>query len=115
VLAFPPGCFPQAFRQAPVLVSFRTVGARGIHASRLTSRRRKVRPNRSKKPQRSQQLISTRSAAEDLVYALSGSIPPAGNLAAHTTLKFWMRGTEVGSALKARQKISWNPGLTFTV
>jgi hypothetical protein len=54
--------------------------------------------------QRSQQLISTRSAAEDLVYARIGSIPPAGNLAAHTRLKLWMRGTEVGLALKARWK-----------
>jgi hypothetical protein len=56
-------------------------------------------------PQRSPQLISTRSAAEGLVYARIGSIPPAGNLAAHTKLKLWMRGTEVGSALMARRKI----------
>src|SRR5215468_2722902 len=38
------------------------------------------------------QVISTRSAAEDLVYARIGSIPPAGNLAARTRLKLWMRG-----------------------
>jgi len=50
------------------------------------------------------QIVSTRSAAEDLVYARIGSIPPAGNLAAHTRLKLWMCGTEVGSALKARLK-----------
>src|SRR5262249_34065803 len=50
------------------------------------------------------QTISTRSAAEDLFYARIGSIPPAGNLAAHTRLKLWMCGTEVGSALKARLK-----------
>jgi hypothetical protein len=49
-------------------------------------------------------IISTRSAAEDLVYARTGSIPPAGNLAAHTRLRFWMCGTEVGAALKARGK-----------
>ncbi len=48
------------------------------------------------------QIISTRSAAEDLVYARTGSIPPAGNLAAHTRLKLWMCGAEVRSALKAR-------------
>jgi hypothetical protein len=48
------------------------------------------------------QLISTRSAAEDLVYARIGSIPPAGNLAARTRLKLWMCGTEVGAALKTR-------------
>jgi hypothetical protein len=48
------------------------------------------------------QLISTRSAAEDLVYARLGSIPPAGNLAAHTKLKLWMCGTGVRTALKAR-------------
>jgi hypothetical protein len=50
------------------------------------------------------QIISTRSVAEDLVYARIGSIPPAGNLAVHTRLKLWMCGTEVGSALKARLK-----------
>ncbi len=47
-------------------------------------------------------IISTRSAAEDLVYARIGSIPPAGNLAAHTRLKLWMCGAEVRSALKTR-------------
>ncbi len=50
------------------------------------------------------QIISTRSAAEDLVYARIGSIPPAGNLAAHARLRLWMCGTEVGSALKGRLK-----------
>jgi hypothetical protein len=50
------------------------------------------------------QIISTRAAAEDLVYARIGSIPPAGNLAAHTRLKLWMCGTEVRSALKDRLK-----------
>jgi hypothetical protein len=50
------------------------------------------------------QIISTRSAAEDLVYARIGSIPPAGNLAAQTRLRLWMCGTEVGAALKARLK-----------
>jgi len=49
------------------------------------------------------QIISTRSAAEDLVYARIGSIPPAGNLAAHTRLKLWMCGTEVRTALKNRR------------
>jgi len=49
------------------------------------------------------QIISTRSAAEDLVYARIGSIPPAGNLAAHTRLKLWMCGTEVNAALKTRR------------
>ena len=49
------------------------------------------------------QIISTRSAAEDLVYARVGSIPPAGNLAAHTRLRLWMRGTEVNAALKTRR------------
>jgi hypothetical protein len=49
------------------------------------------------------QSISTRSAAEDLVYARIGSIPPAGNLAAHTRLRLWMCGTEVGAALKTRR------------
>lgn len=48
------------------------------------------------------QIISTRAAAEDLVYARIGSIPPAGNLAAHTRLKLWMCGTDVGSAMKSR-------------
>jgi hypothetical protein len=51
------------------------------------------------------QLISTRSAAEDLVYARIGSISPAGNLAAHTRLRLWMCGTEVGAALKTRRTI----------
>jgi uncharacterized protein DUF6915 len=46
--------------------------------------------------------ISTRSAAEDIIYARTGSIPPAGHLAAHTRLKLWMCGTEVGAALKSR-------------
>lgn len=50
------------------------------------------------------QFISTRSAAEDLVYARIGSIPPAGNLAAHTRLKLWMCGTEVRAALRARRE-----------
>jgi len=49
------------------------------------------------------QIISTRSAAEDLVYARIGSIPPAGNLAARTRLKLWMCGTEVSAALKTRR------------
>ena len=49
------------------------------------------------------QIISTRSAAEDLVYARIGSIPPAGNLAARTKLKLWMCGTEVRGALKTRR------------
>ena len=49
------------------------------------------------------QFISTRSAAEDLVYARIGSIPPAGNLAARTKLKLWMCGTEVRASLKARR------------
>jgi hypothetical protein len=48
------------------------------------------------------QIISTRSAAEDLVYARIGSIPPAGNLAARTRLRLWMCGTEVSAALKTR-------------
>jgi hypothetical protein len=51
------------------------------------------------------QVISARSAAEDLVYARIGSIPPAGNLAAHTRLRLWMCGTEVGAALKVRETI----------
>ncbi len=50
------------------------------------------------------QIISTRSAAEDLVYARIGSIPPAGNLAAHIRLRLWMCGTEVSAALNARGK-----------
>jgi hypothetical protein len=49
------------------------------------------------------QIISTRSAAEDLVYARVGSIPPAGNLVARTRLKLWMCGTEVRAALKIRR------------
>src|SRR5262245_21562880 len=48
-------------------------------------------------------VISTRSAAEDLVYARIGSIPPAGNLAARTRLRLWMCGTEVSVALKTRR------------
>ena len=48
-------------------------------------------------------LISTRSAAEDLVYARLGFIPAAGNLAARTRLKRWMCGSEVVGALRARQ------------
>jgi hypothetical protein len=55
-------------------------------------------------PSRLPQIIYTRSAAEDLVYARIGSIPPAGNLATHTRLKLWMCGTEVRSALKSRPK-----------
>lgn len=47
--------------------------------------------------------ISTRSAAEDLVYARLGFIPAAGNLAARTRLKRWMCGSEVYEALRARQ------------
>jgi Domain of unknown function (DUF6915) len=50
-----------------------------------------------------QQIVSTRSAAEDLVYACIGFIPPAGNLAAHTRLRLWMCGTEVSAALKTRR------------
>lgn len=50
------------------------------------------------------QFISTRSAAEDLVYARIGSIPPAGNLAAHARLKRWMCGTEVRAALRVRRE-----------
>jgi hypothetical protein len=49
------------------------------------------------------QIISTRSASEDLVYARIGSIPPAGNLAAHTRLRLWMCGAEVSAALKTRR------------
>jgi hypothetical protein len=49
------------------------------------------------------QIISTRSAAEDLVYARIGSIPPAGNLAARARLRLWMCGTEVSAALKTRR------------
>lgn len=52
------------------------------------------------------QFISTRSAAEDLVYARIGSIPPAGNMAARTKLKLWMCGTEVRAALRQRRKES---------
>lgn len=48
------------------------------------------------------QISSTRSAAEDLVYARIGSIPSAGNLAAHTRLKLWMCGTDVRSAMNSR-------------
>jgi hypothetical protein len=48
------------------------------------------------------QIVSTRSAAEDLVYARIGLIPPPGSLAAHTRLKLWMCGAEVGAALKTR-------------
>lgn len=48
-------------------------------------------------------LISTRSAAEDLVYARLGFIPAAGNLAARTRLKRWMCGSEVVGALRKRQ------------
>jgi hypothetical protein len=55
----------------------------------------------SRRPTR---IISTRSAAEDLVYARIGSIPPAGNLAAHGKSKLWMFGSEVRSALRARSK-----------
>jgi hypothetical protein len=49
------------------------------------------------------QIISTRSAAEDLVYARIGSIPPAGNLAARTRLRLWMCGMKVSAALKTRR------------
>jgi uncharacterized protein DUF6915 len=48
------------------------------------------------------QIISTRSAAEDLVYARIGLIPPPGSLAAHTRLRLWMCGAQVGAALKTR-------------
>ncbi len=48
--------------------------------------------------------ISTRSAAEDLVYARLGFIPAAGNLAARTRLKRWMCGSKVVGALRARQR-----------
>ena len=58
----------------------------------------------TKDSRRLPRVISTRSAAEDLVYARIGSIPPAGNLAAHTRLRLWMCGTEVRSALKERLK-----------
>jgi hypothetical protein len=51
------------------------------------------------------QIISTRSAAEDFVYARVGSIPPAGNLAAHVRLKRWMCGAEVKEALKTRRNV----------
>jgi hypothetical protein len=51
------------------------------------------------------QIVSTRSAADDLVYARVGSIPPAGNLAARTRLKLWMCGTGVSAALKTRRTI----------
>jgi hypothetical protein len=47
------------------------------------------------------QILSTRSAAEDLVYARIGSIPPAGNLAARARLRLWMCGTEVVAGLKS--------------
>lgn len=46
--------------------------------------------------------ISTRSAAEDLVYARIGFIPTAGNLAARTRLKRWMCGSEVVGTLRVR-------------
>jgi hypothetical protein len=55
-------------------------------------------------PSRLPQIISTRSAAEDLVYARVGSIPPAGILVAHTRLRVWMCGTEVRLALQSRLK-----------
>lgn len=48
--------------------------------------------------------ISTRSAAEDLVYARFGFIPAAGNLAARTRLKRWMCGSEVVEGLRARAR-----------
>jgi len=54
--------------------------------------------------QLSNQTISTRSAAEDLVWARIGSIPPAGNLASRIRLRLWMRGTEVRAALKVRRE-----------
>jgi hypothetical protein len=57
----------------------------------------------TKDSRRLPQVISTRSAAEDLVYARIGSIPPAGNLAAHARLRLWMCGTEVRAALKTRR------------
>jgi len=47
--------------------------------------------------------VSTRAAAEDLVYARIGSIPPAGHLAAHVRLKLWMRGADVYPALRQRR------------
>jgi hypothetical protein len=53
--------------------------------------------------QRRRQIISTRAAAEDLVYARIGSIPPAGHLAARISLKPWMYGTEVSAALITRR------------
>lgn len=55
--------------------------------------------------------ISTRSAAEDLVYARLGFIPAAGNLAARTRLKRWMCGSEVPAALRERQRKSSLPSL----
>jgi hypothetical protein len=48
------------------------------------------------------QIISTRSAAEDLVHARIGLIPLPGSLAAHTRLRLWMCGAEVVAALKIR-------------
>lgn len=48
-------------------------------------------------------MVSTRAAAEDLVYARIGSIPPAGHLAAHARLKLWMRGADVYPALRQRR------------
>lgn len=47
--------------------------------------------------------VSTRAAAEDLVYARIGSIPPAGHLAARVRLKLWMRGADVYPALRQRR------------
>lgn len=48
-------------------------------------------------------IASTRAAAEDLVYARLGSIPPAGHLASRVRLKLWMRGADVYPALRQRR------------
>jgi hypothetical protein len=47
-------------------------------------------------------VISTRSAAEDLVYARLGLIPSASQLPSLTRLRLWMRGTGVRPALRTR-------------
>jgi hypothetical protein len=58
----------------------------------------------AKDSRRPPRIISTRSAAEELVHARIGSIPPAGNLAAHGKSNLWMFGSEVRSALRSRSK-----------
>lgn len=50
-------------------------------------------------------LVSTRSIAEDLVEARMGWIPTASQVAAHTRLKLWMRGSEVRAALRLRARV----------